>query len=265
MANSTCTSDDMIIIGEILFKLCDSNYRTQFLLHQAVLTLKDRLIRCGYSSCMPLVDGLVELTATTTERIRGLDAKELEEVQHTSTDLRSILLHEAKATTAILSHLQLPQPLTELQNNLGYPLPDYQEAMRKDVELCLKAGLTRPAIVMGWALGFDIVRAWVFNDTTGKLADFNTQLQSKPLRKGPTQITTFEDFFHVGEYDFLEVCKNAQGAGLVVFTEKQFRNLQSLLDQRNEFAHANYSHASQNVAVAYVERVLKAVTETPFK
>ncbi|WP_442485810.1 hypothetical protein [Aeoliella sp. SH292] len=137
--------------------------------------------------------------------------------------------------------------------------------MRKDLELCLKTGLARPAIVMGWALGFDIIRAWVFNDTCGRLVDFNTQLASKPPRRGPAQINTFEDFFHLGEYDFLEVCKNSQGVGLGVFTEKHFRNLQSLLDQRNEYAHANYSHASQNVAVAYVERVLKTVTESPFK
>ena len=157
----------------------------------------------------------------------------------------------------------LPE-LTDLAARLGRPLEEHQEALRSDTITCLLLKLGRPAIVMAWALGYDLVRSWVFNDKTGRLPAFNQQLAK--VRKGsePLAVVDYHDYFRIGEIRFLEMCRDSQDASLQRFTDKTFRTLQAMLDQRNEFAHANYNQANEHEANAYVVRMVRIVTSPPF-
>ena len=60
------------------------------------------------------------------------------------------------------------------------------------------------------------------------------------------------------------MCRDSQDTKLKDFDDKTVRGLQVLLDQRNEFAHANYAMATVTEATAYVERMVRIVTGPPF-
>jgi hypothetical protein len=113
-------------------------------------------------------------------------------------------------------------------------------------------------------LGYDLIRSWVFDDSTGRLVAFNTQLANTRKGSEPATIAEYHDFFRLGEYRFLEICRDSQHATLKDFNDKTLRVLQGMLDQRNEFAHANYSHANESEARAYVLRMLRIVAGPPF-
>jgi hypothetical protein len=106
-----------------------------------------------------------------------------------------------------------------------------------------------------WALGYDLIRSWVFNDSQ-RLSDFNLKL------KDP-QVVDYHDFFAIGEQRVLETCRDAAGS-LTAFTGKTFRTLHAMLDDRNNFAHANYAQATPEEAVVYVQRLIRVVTSPPF-
>jgi hypothetical protein len=157
----------------------------------------------------------------------------------------------------------LPE-LADLQARIGRQLQEHQEALRGDTITCLQLKLARPAIILAWALGYDLIRSWVFNDKIQRLPAFNTQLASSPRRGEPATVNDFHNFFRIGEIRFLEICRDSQDASLQRFTDRTFRDLQALLDQRNEFAHANFSSANEHEANAYVARLIRIVTSPPF-
>ena len=117
---------------------------------------------------------------------------------------------------------------------------------------------------MAWALGFDLIRTWVFNDKTGRLQAFNQQLQKTHRTGEPAKVDEFHDFFRLGEYRFLEICRDSQDDSFKGFGDKTLRALQGMLDQRNEFAHANHSQANGPEANAYVLRMLRILKSPPF-
>jgi hypothetical protein len=187
--------------------------------------------------------------------ILASDANELESMSKT---IELVLSHETRKATAILTDIQPPRALV----SLACP-EQHQLVLKNDLITCLQVNLARPAIVVAWALGYDLVRYWIHNEPT-RLAAFNRQLAKNPRTGEPNTITDYHDFFRLGEWRFLEICKDSQDAALTHFTEKTFRNLSGLLDQRNEFAHANYALATMVEATAYVERLVRIVTSPPF-
>jgi hypothetical protein len=163
------------------------------------------------------------------------------------------LMGEGQTKSVIVTDAQPPASLANLTN-----LQPRQELLLRDLVTCLKAHLARPAIVMAWALGYDIVRWWVYDDANNKrrLADFNAQI-------GNPQVDEYEAFFRLGERRVLDACFKAQGA-LSQFTEKTHGALVHLLDDRHRFAHANDSDATPKRADVYVEKMVEIVTGPPF-
>jgi hypothetical protein len=215
--------------------------------------------KCGFSNCATAakaLEGRGIRYFLQNNQINPADASGLVSAVRT---IEQVLNAEAGKTTAILSDANPPVQLDSLAN-----LEPHQEALRVDLVTCLRAHLARPAIVMAWALAYDLVRSWVFNDTQGRLDAFNRQLASSPRRGEPAAINDYHDYFRVGEVRFLEICRDSQDASLQRFTDRTFRDLQGLLDHRNEFAHANYSQANEHEANAYVVRVIRIVTSPPF-
>jgi hypothetical protein len=170
--------------------------------------------------------------------------------------LHHVLNHEGTKTTAILTDIEPPDEITALTTFMGLSLQPHQDALRLDLITCLRAHLSRPAIVMAWALGYDLIRSWVFNDPR-RLSDFNAQLRNP-------QVVGYHDFFAIGEQRVLETCRDAVGA-MATFTSKTFRTLHGMLDDRNNFAHANYVQATPEEATVYVQRIVRVVTSPPFE
>jgi hypothetical protein len=164
--------------------------------------------------------------------------------------LDSAIHGEGYRKTLILTDAKPPSAITDLTG-----LQPHQQAMLDDLVTCLKAHLGRPTIVMAWALGYDLVCSWIFNDPHRREA-FATQMR-QPLN-------FYHDFFGLNEYRVLDACRNSQNVSLATFTDSQLRDLLGLLDQRNDFTHANYNRASISEATAYVERVIRVVTGPPF-
>jgi hypothetical protein len=187
-------------------------------------------------------------TPTGMANIHPNDAIELEPIAQT---VYSVLSHESRRATVILTDQEPPASLMALD----CPEPQ-QQALKLDLIMCLRARLARPSIVMAWALGYDLIRSWIFNDSD-RLAAFNKQLGKKPVVK-------YRDLFRINEAKFLETCCNSREQALQQFTDRTFRDLQAMLDQRNDFAHANFALASLSEAISYVERMVRIATGSPF-
>jgi hypothetical protein len=178
-----------------------------------------------------------------------------EPLQFNAGTLDAMLKKVGQRTTIRIIDAQPLAELADLASKLGRSLEDHQEALRSDTITCLRLKLARPAIVTAWALGFDLIRSWVYNDPQ-RLQDFNTQLKT-------VSIIDYHDFFLLGDQRVLETCRDAGGA-LSAFTSKIFRKLHSMLDDRNNFAHANYDGATAEEAIVYVQRLVRIVTSRPF-
>ena len=176
--------------------------------------------------------------------------------------LASVLYEEARHVRLRTVDCLLPPAVDQFPTKVQ--LEPHQHSNWQDLKLCLQSGAYRPAIVMGWTLAFDVIRSWVFRDA-GRLAEFNAQLQQRTQRqnRGPRTIVDYRDFFKEQEGFVLDLCRLGNGP-LTDFTDKTHRRLQSLLDERNTFAHANYDQASSFTAKAYVERALTTACGAPF-
>ena len=176
--------------------------------------------------------------------------------------VNSTLKGEAKARQMVqLDLTAVTDPIAGLPDTLrstALEMTDWQTAMWHDVLRCLQTRAYRPAITVGWALCYDIIRYWVFRDAT-RLNDFNSELTNRKK----TNITDYENFFLHGESFVLDLCRLASGS-LAGFTEKTQRSLQVLLDERNEFAHANFRLATAPVAQAHIERLIAILCAPPF-
>jgi hypothetical protein len=225
------------------------------------VTMRDSFVallkRCGFQATSAASQSIAQLQILQDSlgRVHGPLGQEIKSM---FTAIYHTLYHEAQRTAVILTNVEPPPELLDLKN-----LEKHQEALRQDLIVCLKAHLARPAIVTAWALGYDILRTWVYDDQPRR-ASFNTQLANPPRKGEPAAIVDYHDFFTLGEVRFLEICRDSQDMTLKDFTAKTFRTLQALLDQRNDFAHANYSQANEHEANAYVVRLLRVVTRPPF-
>ncbi len=141
-------------------------------------------------------------------------------------------------------------------------MTDTQAALIQDTIQCLRAKSYRPAIVMAWCFGFDMIREWIFRDPS-RLQDFNSLLQNRTQKDGGRIVGDYQDFYKEKEVFVLDICRDATGS-LCDFSTKTHRQLQVLLDERNSFAHANTFEATQAQAFAYVERLIRVVNSPPF-
>ncbi len=263
MAEDELTANDFISLGSQMLFLSNAknalgtDYRT---------SIKEfsRLAKwCRFTGTVAATETFNSCTFYVNSETGFILPNNADQLEFAFQAVKSCLRAEAKKTTIIATSAEPPIDLVNLASRLTRSLEDHQEALRLDLLTCLKARLARPAIVLGWALGYDLVRSWVFHDPQ-RLTAFNTQLATARRSGGPMGIGDYHDFFRLGEYRLLETCRDSQDASLQRLTERTFRDLQSLLDQRNDFAHANYAHATPTEATAYVERMVRIVTSAPF-
>jgi hypothetical protein len=250
MADEDLNANDLIQVGRQLTILHNPQSTTGPTYRSSINSFIGLLKRCGFSASLAAAK-TIDGCEFFEDRYTGIvDAGSVPALKFAVSSIDSCLKDEASRKTVILSDVQPPDQL----NSLG-PLQPYQEALRQDLVTCLKAHLSRPAIVMAWALGYDLIRSWVFNDQQ-RLQDFNAQLRNP-------QVVEYHDFFIIGEQRVLETCRDAGGA-VAGFTGKTFRTLRSRLDERNNFAHANFDEATPEEATVYVQRMVRIVTSPPF-
>jgi hypothetical protein len=251
MPEKELTAQDLISLGVNLWAIREPQEHDPLGYHSRVSSLIYFLEAGGFTNTLNIARPMrEELDAVLVDPSGPLYNSKRGHYSSTATAINRSLEGEAKSKTLILTDEKPPQQLTNLTG-----LEPHQEALRQDLMTCLKAHLARPAIVMAWALGYDLIRSWVFNDPQ-RLQDFNNQLRNP-------QIADYHDFFAVGEQRVLETCRDAVGS-LAGFTGKTFRTLHGMLDDRNNFAHANYAQATPAEATVYVERLVRVVTGPPF-
>ncbi len=253
MSENDLTAYELIRLGSHL--LCVRNCQIYTL--KQYKTEVDKLVelaaKVGFKSTVDAAKPLQEELSSLASQVGG-DAKfsvERSKFGPISESIRHVMNGEADRRTLILTDAKPPAAIGRLTG-----LEPHQQALLDDMVTCFKAHLARPAIVMAWALGYDIVRWWVHKDPA-RLAAFNLQ-----FKQGP--IVNYDDFFRVGERVFLDTCKNAQGA-LKDFNENTHHSLVHLLNERNNYAHANFHDATIFRASAFVEKLVETITGRPFK
>jgi len=122
----------------------------------------------------------------------------------------------------------------------------------------LETGAYRSAIVMGWNLAYEIIREWVFDDAP-RLSSFNSELAKIQDKSGKPKfdpVTTYTDFYEIGEKIVLDVCKDATLIGGNLYDD-----LLGYLRQRNSYAHASDSHPTVNQANALIDHLVDAIAK----
>lgn len=160
----------------------------------------------------------------------------------------AVMSESAKVLTLALRQSDVSILLRELPSQR--PLNVDQQNMRSETIVCLEAGALRAAAVLGWALAYDCVRRWVFDN---RLADFNGS-----WRGGA--IVEYEDFYKRGpiEYQFLELCKPTILGGKLV------DELQHYLRQRNHYAHANDRTPTAAQVNGLIDDLIAIISRPPF-
>lgn len=78
---------------------------------------------------------------------------------------RAIAYEEIGSISVIVSdQSSVPNVLTSLAQRDRENISETQIGLIQDTILCMKSGAFRPAIVMAWAFGLDMIREWVFRD-----------------------------------------------------------------------------------------------------
>ena len=207
------------------------------------------------------------LDGTSIPRLtnQGIPAAAIAQLHTLANSIANTLYDEANTRQIMVLHGEpIADSLLNLPSTLGVTsLEPHQEALRQDVMLCLRVGAFRPAIVVAWALTFDLLRQWIFSNAD-RLTEFNAVLQRRTQKDGARQIVLFADFFEEKESFVLDICRDAHGV-LAPFTTKTHRQLQSLLDDRNAFAHANYNNATEAEAKAFIDHCIRLLTGSPFR
>ena len=257
-------ANDLIEIGRKLTALKNAGIYSGTQYRDAIKEFKRLTLKCGFVGTAELAAGLDDCTFYVNPQTDRIVPASVAPLEFHAESVHRLLKAEASKKCAYLTEVEAPDALLELESRLGRPLEPQQEAFRRDLIDCLRLNLSRPAIVMAWTLGYDLIRSWVFNDTQGRLGAFNMQLSTTHQKGEPSAIIEYHNFFRIGEYRFLQICRDSQDPALAQFTDNQLRELQNLLDQRNAFGHANYNHASINEAIVYVERMIRIVTGPPF-
>jgi hypothetical protein len=257
MSEQNLKATDLVSIGVNLWCAAKPDQYRAFEYMMHLQSFVGRLREAGLwntlNAAEPLYRDVKEITQDAEGRFDELYAKRREEFKTRAQTINQVLMGEAKTKTLILTDAQPPVSLELLTD-----LQPRQSLLLRDLVVCLKAQLARPAIVMAWSLGYDIVRWWVYDEANNRrrLEDFNSQIESP-------QIEEYEAFFRLGERRVLDVCLKAEGE-LRGFSEKTHRALVHLLDDRNRFAHANDSDATTKRAEVYVDKMVEIVTGPPF-
>jgi hypothetical protein len=253
MSSSSHSASDFVMLGECLQALRNPQVCRPNLYTGEVGKFFTLLERTSLASTRRLAESLAGLyvPADQTGLISHVAGLELNSRVH---PIATRLYEEANEKMYIETDAQIPASVIALSQQLERTLQPHQEALRSDTETCLRARLYRPAIVSAWNLCFDLVRWWLYSNAQS-MSDFNARLQQRTAnhRKGPRMISRYEDFFAESEAFVLEVCRDAGGV-LSNFTEKTYRTLQHLLDDRNSFAHANFHDATEAEAKSYVDK-----------
>lgn len=268
METNDLNAHDFILVGQHLTTIHNPHCWNIDDYKKSLSSLEELLGKCEFSeSLTSIVADLAkrEIPKTPQRLIRVVDTiteTAASQLTLSADNISNALVTEASRKSVLVSDSQVPDSMTTFETRLGRPLQAHQKAILEDIIKCFTARLARPAIVNCWALGFDVVRTWIHTDDN-RLQTFNSQLAAHPPRRGPNQVNGYTDFFRLGESWILQVCRDAQDA-LSSFTDRTQRDLQNLLDQRNDFAHANYHHATEIEAAAYADRMVRIVTNAPF-
>lgn len=250
---TSLTAEDLVAIGVNIWRLKnpDRYHATQY--RQFTYTLVDLLERGEFKHALSLAKPLLEEIDSIVHTFVNLEANYKDkhaDFVNSVTSIDRIVTGECKARTLILTDIQPPQQLSQLRN-----LQPHQQRLLDDLIICFRSRLARPAIVVAWSLGYDVVRWWIFSDPH-RTIEFNN------LSK-VGMVNDYKDSFLIGERQLLDVCWRAQGS-LKGYTEKPHRALLGLLDDRNKFAHANDKDATINRAKVYVEQMVDIITSDPF-
>jgi hypothetical protein len=261
MSESELTANDLISLGFNLHSVGQPEQYDLFNYFVHLQSLINRLRTANFVNTRHVAEPLFDRISQLTHDFDAGKTKyknSIEQIRAVAQSISDILLGEGNTKTLILTEIKPPDAIYHLAN-----LQSHQEALRQDVVMCLKAHLARPAIILAWALGYDLVRTWIFNDGP-RLQAFNTQLATSARKGEPSAVTAYTDLFRLGEYRVLSICRDAQDAPLQRFTDRELRELQGMLDDRNRFAHASHSQASPAEADVFVERIVRIVTSPPF-
>lgn len=252
MSQHECNATDLMNLGAYLICLRNpSQYSLKAYINVAndlVSLAKQMGFQSTVNAMKPVLSELEQLSGHKYGDLHFGDA--VPRFSSTANSIGHVLHGEADQRSVILTGEVPPPELAQLKN-----LQARQKLILHDLELCFKSRLSRPAIVLTWALGYDIVRSWVYSDAN-RLAAFNAQYSDGP-------IVDYDDFYSVNERAFLNICKKAQGA-LKDFTENTHNALIGLLIDRNRFAHANDSEATISRARVFAEKMVEIVTGPPF-
>jgi hypothetical protein len=264
MTNTLHSASDFVVLGELLHVLQNPQVCEPTLYAKEVgkfLTLLDRV---GLASTRRLADSLARL-AIPPDRNGMISFVATRELASLVNPIATRLYEETNEKGFLETDSQVTTGIITLRQLLGRDLEPHQEALRSDTEKCLRSRLYRPAITAAWNLCYDLIRWWLFSDPQ-RSADFNALLQQRTAnhRRRSRSINRYEDFFAESEAFVLEICRDAGGA-LSNFTDKTFRTLQHMLDDRNSFAHANFHDAAEAEAKSYVDKVVRIVCNQPFK
>jgi hypothetical protein len=138
----------------------------------------------------------------------------------------------------------------------------HQHAFIKELETCIHAGGYRSAIVMAWSLLYDYVRKWVF--------DNELPLLNAELTAGNRQpITVYSDFFASGapsEAAFLDIVTQSRQTPpqKAILGSRVTNKMRPLLNERNEYAHANYQDPTLAQANVFVDNCHTVLNTAPF-
>ncbi len=255
---------DYIAIGEVLHHLRNPQVATINNYADDVDKFFTLLRRCVLTQTQTAAEQIYGARLLYSYRTGRITPSHIAQLQILMESISRVLYNEASSKSVIITDAQdIPRILVELHTRLGVAnLEPHQEALRQDVITCFKAQAYRPAIVISWALGFDLVRWWIYSDAT-RLSDFNQLLAQRTQRVRQRQIVNYHDFFAENESSVLAICRDSTSS-LQSFTSKTYRQLESLLDDRNAFAHANYADATESESKSYIERLLRVLTTSPF-
>lgn len=264
MAEESPTLSDFVELGEALVHIRNPQVADINSYTSGIKSFLQLLLRCNLTRTQKAATPIDGAVLHYFPRTGGITPNHRAQLQTLARSIASVLYDEVMSKSVIITDAQdIPKSLFELHTRLGVAnLEPHQEALRNDVVTCLKVRAYRPAIVVAWALGFDLVRWWVYSDVT-RMADFNQLLGQRTQRAGGRQVVNYQDFFSEKEAFILEILRDANGS-LQCFTGKTHRLLENLLDDRNAFAHANFADATESESKSYIERLLRVLTTAPF-
>jgi hypothetical protein len=188
-----------------------------------------------------------------------------DDLERTMTAVNKLTYEEADEREVLILDPSIVSPRLKKTANAEW-LTDAQKRLADETILCLEREAFRAAVVMAWSFAYDVVRYWVFSDPT-RLTAFNAELAKCVKRNSGNRtfddIVEYDDFYKSsspGESKVIEICEDA---GLI--GGKVARKLVHYLDTRNDYAHATPAYPTAPQATAYIDHLLDALEDQPFK